>query len=165
MAVADMNFVILTGVATKDAIARRRSTGQLKSEFSFEVDRPFLKPDGDAVSDLFLIDAWGPLAEWAVEHVRRDVRLLVVGTLNKESYRTRGGAKEHISIVKAKYLGVVNDSAAEGGIEVDELRKDAWEVPVIVRNLRTFLDSLEGSDEAGPANGRARTSVAEQAIA
>ena len=94
---ADLNLVLLSGFATRDATLRQKSSGQVKAEFSFEVDRPFLRATGEPVSDLFLVDVWEDLGEWAVENIKEGTRLLVIGTLNKESYSTprRPRAPDH----------------------------------------------------------------------
>lgn len=140
---ADLNFVLLTGVSTKDAALRHKLSDQVKAEFSFEVDRPFTRPDGEPVSDLFLVDAWGKLAQWAAEHVRVGTRLMIVGTLNKESYKTRGGAKEHITVVKAKHLELLPGVGPAAGFDTEAIRRDSWELGDILRHLRLVTRSLE----------------------
>lgn len=58
--VADVNFIMITGIATKDAVLHRPS-GVVKAEFSMEVARPFFKANGEPISDLFLVDVYGPV--------------------------------------------------------------------------------------------------------
>lgn len=142
MTVADANFVLLTGVSTKAAQLRRKASDQTKAEFSFQVDRPFLKPDGEPVSDLFLIDAWGGLAEWCAAHVQPGSRLLIVGTLNKESFKTRGGAKEHLTLVKAKYVTPLGAGDPCEGLDAEALKPDQWDLDVVVSHLSQVLKAL-----------------------
>lgn len=126
-AVADWNFVIVTGVATKDAVLRHRASGISKAEFSIEVARPFRRADGDAVSDLFLVDIYGPLAERCVDTVQQGTRVMVVGMLNKECYITRHGRREHIVVIKAKYFRVLRgDVPTLQQLPVEDMRTDHW---------------------------------------
>ena len=122
---ADLNLVLLSGFATRDATLRQKSSGQVKAEFSFEVDRPFNRATGEPVSDLFLVDVWEELGRWAVDNIKEGSRMLVIGTLNKESYSTRGG-REHLTIVKAKYIQPLDDPLLNSDIDVEELKQDCW---------------------------------------
>ena len=123
--VADLNLIALSGVVTRDAVLREKSGGQVKAEFSFEVERPFHRSSGEPVSDLFLVDVWNNLGEWAIEHVKQGQRLFILGTLNKESYNTRAG-REHLTIVKAKYLRPLQTQLLDGEIDVEQLKADWW---------------------------------------
>ncbi len=125
--VADVNFIMVTGIATKDAVLRRRPTGVVKAEFSMEVARPFFKANGEPISDLFLVDVYGPLAEECARFVRQGSRLLVIGTLNKESFITRTGRREHLTVIKAKFIKPLGDPITQiGDVTIDELRRDQW---------------------------------------
>ena len=131
---ADLNLVALTGFATRDATLRQKSSGQVKAEFSFEVDRPFYRATGEPVSDLFLVDVWEDLGRWAVENIHEGTRLLVVGTLNKESYSTRGG-REHLTIVKAKYIRPLEQGLLDGEVDVEEMKRDCWDREVLLTTV------------------------------
>jgi len=147
--VADLNLVALTGFATRDATLRQKSSGQVKAEFSFEVDRPFYRATGEPVSDLFLVDVWEELGRWAVDNIREGTRLLVVGTLNKESYTTRGG-REHLTIVKAKYIRPLEVNLLEDQVDVEELKKDCWEQGMLLTAVQLLEGALSNGDS--PAN-------------
>jgi len=123
--VAHLNLIALSGVVTRDAVLREKSGGQVKAEFSFEVDRPFYRSNGEPVSDLFLVDVWNDLGEWAIEQVKEGQRLFILGTLNKESYSTRTG-REHLTIVKAKYLRLLEEDLVDGRMDTEELKGDWW---------------------------------------
>ena len=140
---ADLNFVALTGVATKDATVRQKASGQIKAEFSFEVDRPFYRSTGEPVSDLFLIDVWGDLGRWAADNVKQGTRLVVFGTLNKESYVTRGGGREHLTVVKAKHIRPLEDDLLAGRVDMEELRKDAWGQSTLASAVNIIDSALE----------------------
>ena len=122
---AHLNLIALSGVVTRDAVLREKSGGQVKAEFSFEVDRPFYRSNGEPVSDLFLVDVWNDLGHWAMEQVKEGQRLFILGTLNKESYSTRTG-REHLTIVKAKYLRLIEEDLVDGQVDVEELKGDWW---------------------------------------
>lgn len=139
---ADLNLVVLTGMSTKEATMRPKSSGQIKAEFSFQVDRPFVRSDGMTVSDLFLVDAWGDLAQWVCENVHQGVRLLVIGTLNKESYLTRGGGKEHLTVVKAKFVELLRECDPTASVDQDEARRDQWNQQWIHQLLETITQTI-----------------------
>lgn len=142
---ADLNLVALTGFATRDATLRQKSSGQVKAEFSFEVDRPFYRSTGEPVSDLFLVDVWEELGRWAVDNIREGTRLLVLGTLNKESYTTRGG-REHLTIVKAKYIRPLDESLLDGQVDAEELKQDCWDRDMLVTTVQLLEGALLSAD-------------------
>ena len=141
----DLNFVALTGVATKDATIRRKASGQIKAEFSFEVDRPFLRATGEPVSDLFLIDVWGDLGRWTAENVKQGSRLVIFGTLNKESYVTRGGGREHLTVVKAKYLRPLEGDLLDGKVDLEAMKKDDWDRATLAAQVNIVDAAIDGS--------------------
>ncbi|NQT93426.1 MAG: single-stranded DNA-binding protein [Lentisphaerae bacterium] len=140
-----LNFVTLTGFATKDATIRRKASGQIKAEFSFEVNRPFLRATGEPVSDLFLIDVWGDLGRWTAENVKQGSKLVIFGTLNKESYVTRGGGREHLTVVKAKYLRPLEEDLLEGKVDIDEMKKDDWGRATLAAQVNIVDAAIDGS--------------------
>jgi single-stranded DNA-binding protein len=115
----------------------------MKAEFSFEVDRPFYRVSGEPVSDLFLVDVWGDLGKWAVENVKSGSHLVVVGTLNKESYLTRGG-REHLTVIKAKAVRMLDGDALEGRLDVEAIKEDVWSKDTLskqMETIRTIVDT------------------------
>ncbi len=144
---ADLNLVALTGFATRDATLRQKSSGQVKAEFSFEVERPFFRATGEPVSDLFLVDVWEDLGRWAVDNIREGQRLLVLGTLNKESYSTRGG-REHLTIVKAKYIRHLDVSLLDGQVDLEEMKRDYWSAEMLVTAVDILGDALRDAEPA-----------------
>ena len=150
---ADLNFVALTGFSTREPALRQKSSGQVKAEFSFEVDRPFMRANGKPVSDLFLVDAWQELGEWVMEHVGAGTRLLVIGTLNKESY-TSHGTREHMTIVKAKYIRLAD---AKQPLDEDEdfegLKDDYWEKDLLLSAVELIEESVRNGNGFPLAEG------------
>lgn len=141
---ADLNFIALTGAATKDATVRPKASGQIKAEFSFEVDRPFYRSTGEPVSDLFLVDVWGELGKWTAENVKQGSRLVIMGTLNKESYVTRGGGREHLTVVKAKHIRPVEGDLVTGKVDLDSVREDAWDGATLRTQVEIIDNALNG---------------------
>lgn len=137
---ADYNFLVLTGRATKAPSLRPKSSRQLKVEFSLEVERPFLRATGDPVSDLFLIDVWGDLADYCAEAIQEGTQVLVIGTLNKESFTTRHGQKEHMTVVKAKYVRVLERGLNSlPRLDWHSLKRDNWTDELIA----DYLEAIE----------------------
>ena len=141
---ADYNMVFVSGVATKDATLRRRDSGITKAEFSLEVERPFRRATGLPVSDLFLVDVYGPLAERCADIVREGTRLIVLGTLNKESYVARHGQREHMIVIKCKYVRVTEEEDIDFRyVSYDELRQDDWSDKMVVDYLDALIDAVD----------------------
>lgn len=138
---ADLNLVALTGTATRDATLREKSSGQVKAEFSFEVERPFMRQTGEPVSDLFLVDVWQDLGKWSAETIREGQRLFILGTLNKESYSTRGG-REHMTIVKAKYIRTLEGSLLDGQLDLEALKQDNWSAELLREAVQILEEAL-----------------------
>ena len=145
---ADLNFVALTGFSTREPALRQKSSGQIKAEFSFEVDRPFLRANGEAVSDLFLVDAWQELGEWVMENVGAGTKLMIVGTLNKESYNSHG-SREHMTIVKAKYIRKTSGNLSDEAGSLDGLKGDSWDENLLLDACEIIKRAI--SDSESPA--------------
>ncbi len=139
---AHLNLIALSGVATRDAVLREKSGGQVKAEFSFEVDRPFYRSNGEPVSDLFLVDVWNDLGQWVMEQVKEGQRLFILGTLNKESYSTRTG-REHLTIVKAKYLRLLEEDLVDGRVDTEELKADWWPTSLLHTAVEIVGSAIE----------------------
>ena len=142
--VADINFIIVTGIATKDAVLRRRPSGVVKAEFSMEVARPCFKANGEPISDLFLVDVYGQLAEQCAQFVKQGSRLLVIGTLNKESFVTRTGRREHLTVIKAMFIKPWGDPITQiGDVTLEELRRDLWGQATVAAYLAALEEIFE----------------------
>ncbi len=142
---ADLNVITLTGVATREPKLRQKSGDQVKAEFSLEVDRPFYRNTGEPVSDLFLVDAWNDLGRWVMENITEGQRVFVMGTLNKERYNTRGG-REHLTIVKAKYMQTTEDHLADDGLDIEALKADRWPMSLLNNAVAIVAGVLRDDD-------------------
>ncbi|HIE50300.1 MAG TPA: single-stranded DNA-binding protein [Armatimonadetes bacterium] len=139
---ADYNFVVLTGRATKEPALRHKASGQLKVELSLEVERPFRRVTGEAVSDLFLVDVWGDLAYRFADRIHAGTTVLLIGTLNKESFVTRHGHKEHLTVIKAKYIRILENGVASlPSLDWESIKLDSWSDEVIA----DYLEAVENN--------------------
>ncbi len=142
---ADLNFIALTGFSTREPALRQKSSGQIKAEFSFEVDRPFLRANGEPVSDLFLVDAWQELGEWVMENVNAGTRLMIVGTLNKESYNSHG-SREHMTIIKAKYIRKTSGNLSERAGSLDGVKGDSWDENLLLAACEIVEEAIQDTE-------------------
>lgn len=149
-----VNVVVLTGFATRDPVLRHKTSGQVKAEFSFEVNRPFFRATGEPVSDLFLVDAWEDIGEWVMDNIEAGDTLIIVGTLNKESYSTRGG-REHLTIVKAKYISHIDQGAFAGRLDSEATKGDKWSHELVMDIANLIRDMLITSGEETESDGEA----------
>jgi len=153
-----LNTVVLTGFVTRDPVLRQKTSGQVKAEFSFEVNRPFFRITGEPVSDLFLVDAWEDIGEWAVENIKENDTLLIIGTLNKESYSTRAG-REHLTIIKAKYITHVDKEKFDGRIDLERLKADQWDHDLVISIVGLLRDMLDITSQKTTNNSEERLQV------
>lgn len=143
-----VNVVVLTGVVTRDPVLRHKTSGQVKAEFSFEVNRPFFRATGEPVSDLFLVDAWQAIGKWAIDNVKTGDRLVIVGTLNKESYSTRAG-REHLTIVKAKHIAHLEGEYASR-LNSEEIKGDEWPHSLVIDLVDVIREMVgDGREDTG----------------
>ena len=154
MSDAHLSLVVLSGFATRDPVLRHKTSGQVKAEFSFEVNRPFYRATGEPVSDLFLVDAWEDIGEWAMQNIKAGDTLIIVGTLNKESYSTRGG-REHLTIVKAKYIAHLDYAKFSGRVDTEAIKTDQWDHELVVFLVDLVREMLGDIEEEADADGQA----------
>ncbi len=147
----DVNLMVVTGRSTKNAVLRYRSSGVAKAEFSMVVERPFKKPNGEPVSDLFLVDAYGPLAEKCADVIKEGTEVLVVGTLSKELYTTKQGRREHLMVIKAKQIWIISreNLGMERRLDIEHIRQDAWDTSLLDGYL-DLIRSLMGRADVRP---------------
>lgn len=149
--VADVNLMVVSGKAIKNAVLRYRSSGVPKAEFSMVVERPFQKPNGEPVSDLFLVDVYGPLAERCADMVKEGMELLVIGTLSKELYTNKFGKREHLVVIKAKQIWIIDRDGigVEERLNIEHVRQDRWDLSLLDGYLN-LIRSLMGRADVRP---------------
>ena len=82
--------------------------------------------------------------------------LIIVGTLNKESYSTRGG-REHLTIVKAKYIGHLNQDTFTGRLDSEATKGDSWSHELVVSIADLVRDMLIDVGEQHETDGETLT--------
>ncbi len=105
-----------------------------------------MRANGNPVSDLFLVDAWQDLGEWVMANVTAGTRLMVIGTLNKESYTSRG-VREHMTIVKAKYIRLAGDTELDDSDGYEALKQDCWERDLLLSSVELIEEGIETGED------------------
>lgn len=105
-----------------------------------------MRANGNPVSDLFLVDAWQDLGEWVMANVTAGTRLLVIGTLNKESYTSRG-VREHMTIVKAKYIRPADGCELDDSDGYESLKQDCWEKDLLLSSVALIEEGIETGED------------------
>ena len=120
----DLNLVLISGKATRDAELYNTPSGQVKINFTIEVEQAG-SPGG--VTNFFLVDAFGGVAKEFADLVKKGRRLLIVGVLNKKRLIGRDGTKEQMIVIKAKRISVLpQDAKLCSSIVPERLREDKW---------------------------------------
>ena len=73
---------------------------------------------------------------------------------NKESYTTRGG-REHLTIVKAKYIQPMEASLLDEQVDIEELKRDCWDQEMLVATVELLGAALRNGsgDPVGASYG------------
>lgn len=90
-----MNQSIMMGRLTKDPEIRyaQGDNSLAIANIRLAVDRPYRRDDEEQTADFFSCTAFGRLAEFADEHLRKGVKILVVGRLQNDNYKNRDGER------------------------------------------------------------------------
>jgi single-strand DNA-binding protein len=89
----------LVGRVRHDAEVRYLPDGQARTRFSLATDRP-ARAGAEAQEDWHQVVCWGPLAEFACEHLTKGRLVCVVGRIAYRSY-DRDGQTHHVAEVIA----------------------------------------------------------------
>ncbi|MDH7570733.1 MAG: single-stranded DNA-binding protein, partial [Armatimonadota bacterium] len=99
----DVNLVVIVGEVSKAPVLRVKPSGLPKTEFTIEVERPSSPVSDKRMTDMFLVDTWDGLAEECIS-LKKGYRVAVIGLLQREIFTNRDGEREHLTIIKAKYV-------------------------------------------------------------
>lgn len=120
----DLNLVIISGRATRNAEIYNTPSGQTKLNFTVEVEQA---GGPGNVTNFFLVDAFGDVAKEFANIVKEGTRLLIIGVLNKKRLIGRDGRKEQMIVIKAKRIfALPQDAKLCSSILPDRLREDKW---------------------------------------
>jgi single-strand DNA-binding protein len=95
-----VNTVILLGRLGQDPELRYFESGSCKARFSLAVDRPVSK-GAERITDWFTIEAWGKLAEFCGEWVKKGTMVSVEGALDISQWTDNTGNVREMTIINA----------------------------------------------------------------
>ncbi len=113
-----MNRATLIGHAGKDAEVRYTGNGRGVASFSLATNESWQdKATGQwqEKTDWHNITAWGKLAEYCGEHVRKGKRLFVEGPIQTRSYDGKDGQKKYFTEIVANEVSVMEPVSSAGG--------------------------------------------------
>jgi len=104
-----MNKVILLGRLTKDVELRyTQHSNTAVASFALAVDRKFTKAGEEKQTDFFNIVAWNKLAETASEHLKKGMRVGIIGKLQNRSWDDEQGNKHYITEIIVEELNFID---------------------------------------------------------
>ena len=80
-----------------------------------------------------------------MENVKAGTRLMIVGTLNKESYNSHG-TREHMTIVKAKYIRKTSGDLADEAGKLSGIKGDAWNEDLLLNACEMIKEAIEDEE-------------------
>ena len=86
----DYNRVTLIGMCIRTPEMRPIGDDRVRTDTTISVNRPYKDQNGETVSDLFSVVAWGKLAEIMNEYVKKGEDILVDGRIQSRSYDRDG---------------------------------------------------------------------------
>ena len=96
-----MNQLTIIGYLTADPTTRATSTGKTVTTFTVGVTRSRKDANGDRVSDVFRVNAWGATADFCGKYLAKGSRVAVTGELNLNSYEGKDGKTRYSLDVQA----------------------------------------------------------------
>lgn len=132
----DVNLVIVVGEVSKAPVLRVKPSGLPKTEFTVEVERPSSPTSEKRMTDMFLVDTWDDLAEECISNLRKGDRVAVIGLLQREIFTNRDGEREHLTIIKAKFVRCLNHPIDTKLPTVEAIREDRWTIDMTADYLR-----------------------------
>ncbi|MBI3945312.1 MAG: single-stranded DNA-binding protein [Armatimonadetes bacterium] len=148
----DVNLVMIVGEVSKAPVLRVKPSGLPKTEFTVEVERPRSPTSDKRMTDMFLVDTWDGLAEECIGALRRGDRVAVVGLLQREIFTNRDGEREHLTIIKAKYVRCLPRQMDAELPTVEAIRNDVWTIDMALGYLGMAKSIFFGSARDVDAN-------------
>lgn len=143
----DVNLVMIVGEVSKAPVLRVKPSGLPKTEFTMEVERPSSPTSDKRMTDMFLVDTWDGLAEACIGALRRGDRVAVIGLLQREIFTNRDGEREHLTIIKAKYVRCLPRNMQVPLPPVEAIRHDVWTADMVLRYLSMVKTIFFGDAE------------------
>lgn len=92
------NKVILMGRLARDVDTRTTQSGKTVSRFTLAVDRR-KHAEGQPSADFLNCIAWGKMAEFCQNYLRKGTKILLEGQLQSRSYEANDGSKRYVTEV------------------------------------------------------------------
>ena len=100
-----MNKVILLGRLTKNPEIKFSQANNTKvANFSFAVNRKYVKQGEERHTDFFNIVVYSKLADFAEKYLKQGLQILVSGRLQNRSWNDSNGQKRYITEVIAEEI-------------------------------------------------------------
>lgn len=122
-----LNRVQLIGHLGRDAEARYTPKGTKYATFTVAVNRTWKSAEGEKheMTDWFLVNAWGRLADIAVQYLKKGRLIFVEGRLQTDRWEDPKGEAHYRTTVIARTLQLLDrrpeEPEAESDIAADEL--------------------------------------------
>ena len=95
-----MNKIILLGRLTKDPEIRYSQTNNMMiANFTLSVNRKYVKPGEERLTDFINIVTYSKLAEFAQKYLKQGLQIIVSGRLQNRSWNDSNGQKRYITEV------------------------------------------------------------------
>jgi single-strand DNA-binding protein len=108
------NSVLLVGRLGQDPELRYFESGSCKARFSLAVDRPVAK-GAERVTDWFTVEAWGKLAEFCGEWLKKGTMVSVDGAIDINTWTDNTGNVREMALItanKVNFVGSKKDNQA-----------------------------------------------------
>ena len=122
-----LNRVQLIGFLGRDAEARYTPKGTKYATFTVAVNRTWKSAEGEKheMTDWFLVNAWGRLADISVQYLKKGRLIFVEGRLQTDRWEDPKGEAHYRTTVIARTLQLLDrrpeEPEAESDIAADEL--------------------------------------------
>lgn len=122
-----LNRVQLIGHLGRDAEARYTPKGTKYATFTVAVNRTWKSAEGEKheMTDWFLVNAWGRLADISVQYLKKGRLIFVEGRLQTDRWEDPKGEAHYRTTVIARTLQLLDrrpeEPEAESDIAADEL--------------------------------------------
>lgn len=122
-----LNRVQLIGFLGRDAEARYTPKGTKYATFTVAVNRTWKSAEGEKheMTDWFLVNAWGRLADISVQYLKKGRLIFVEGRLQTDRWEDPKGEAHYRTTVIARTLQLLDrrpeEPEAESDVAADEL--------------------------------------------
>ncbi len=119
-----MNKVMLMGRLTRDPMIRHAQSGAKVASYSLAVGRAYKGTDGTTADFPRCVCIFPKVAEFAEQHLRKGLKVIVVGRIQTGSYTNKDGQKVYTTdvIVESQEFaeGKKNAPKTGSGLETDK---------------------------------------------